>query len=482
MVKIKITATQEAIICGFTAPRNSRAHFGALILGVYEKDRLVYIGHTGGGFTDSLLASTLKIIKPLIQTESPFDVPIKTNEKVTWLKPQLVCEISFAEWTSEGHMRHPIFKGMRNDKKAKDVKRELPETTNVVGEVLKTIVKSKKVVVKSVVKKSVSKKVSSDKKIISKPQSEDEPEVLDSKSSEVKINKHVLKITNRSKVYWPEDGYTKGDLIDYYMQIADYILPYLKDRPESLNRHPNGIDGSSFYQKDMGDTLPDWIKVKEIHSESNDKEIRYMLCQNKETLIYMANLGCIEINPWNARIQKIEKPDYIVIDLDPSDSNTFDEVIQTALVVKKILDKAGADSYCKTSGATGLHIYVPLGATYSYEQGKNFAHIIAQLTHDALPDTTSLIRNLKERKEKIYIDYLQNRSGQTVAAPYSVRPKTGATVSTPLEWKEVKKGLHPSKFTIQTIFKRLEKKGDLFKGVLGKGIDMGQCLKKLGSE
>ncbi|WP_018344657.1 DNA ligase D [Cytophaga aurantiaca] len=479
-LKIKIISAQEAIICGFTAPRNSRKSFGALILGVYEKGRLVYIGHTGGGFTESLLSSTLKLMKPLIQPESPFDVKIKTNEKVTWVKPQLVCEIAFSEWTSEGHMRQPIFKGMRIDKKAKEVTRELPAVAKIPKDTMEAQSKTKKATKKkSVVAKAISKKTSAAKKVVEK--SEDVDHSKKATSTEVKINKQVLKITNRSKVYWPEDDYTKGDLIDYYMQISDYILPYLKDRPESLNRHPNGINGSSFYQKDMADSFPDWIEYKEVYSESNDKDIRYMVCQNKETLIYMANLGCIEINPWNSRIQKIKNPDYIVIDLDPSDNNTFEEVIKTALVVKRILDKAGADAYCKTSGATGLHIYIPLGAKYTYEQGKNFAHIIAQFVHDELPELTSLVRNPKERTKQIYVDYLQNRSGQTLAAAYSVRPKPGATVSTPLEWSEVKKGLHPSKFTIKTIFKRLKQKGDLFKGILGKGIDMEKCLKKLGA-
>lgn len=475
-IKLKIIKAQEAIICGFTAPRNSRKDFGALILGAYEKGRLVYIGHTGGGFTTALLSSTLKRMEPLIQEESPFDVKIKTNEKVTWIKPKLVCEIAFSEWTADGHMRQPIFQGMRIDKKAREVVRELPTVTTLPDDDMEAKTKTK--AKKAVVEKTRSETRTAKKAAVKKS---GETAVKKSVSGEVEIDGQVLKISNRSKIYWPAEGYTKGDLIDYYMQAADYMLPYLKDRPESLNRHPNGIEGANFFQKDMGETLPDWIEYKEVFSESNSKDIRYMLCQNKATLIYMANLGCIEINPWNSRVQKIEYPDYIVIDLDPSDNNTFEEVIQTALVVKKVLDKAGATAYCKTSGATGLHIYVPLGAKYTYEQGKNFAHIIAQLVHDELPELTSLVRNPRERKNEIYVDYLQNRGGQTLAAPYSVRPKAGATVSTPLEWSEVKKGLHPSTFTIKTIFKRLKEKGDLFKGVLGKGIDMEKCLKKLGA-
>lgn len=459
-VKIKVVHSQEAIICGFTNPKNSRTHFGALILGVYEKKNLIYIGHVGSGFANSSLKMIRELLDSSIQKDSPFKVKIKTNDVVTWVRPIHVCEVSFTEWTSEGHLRHPIFKGIREDKKISEVKREELSSSK------KLLVKGKASTLKSVKNTSVKKSTTS----------HSEHKIHD--SEELKVDGHLLKLSNVSKVYWPEEEYTKGDLLDYYSKIADYMLPYLKDRPESLNRHPNGIEGEHFFQKDMGEKTPSWIKTKDVHSESNDKTIKYLLCQNKATLLYMANLGCIEINPWNARIQKIDKPDYIIIDLDPGE-NTFEEVIQVALVVKKVLEKGAIESYCKTSGATGLHIYIPLGAKYTFEQGKNFAHIIVQLVHTQLPELTSLVRSTKDRKKQIYLDYLQNRSGQTIAAAYSVRPMKGATVSTPLEWKEVKKGLHPSKFTIKTIFKRLEKKGDLFKGVLGRGIDMVACLKKL---
>jgi bifunctional non-homologous end joining protein LigD len=306
----------------------------------------------------------------------------------------------------------------------------------------------------------------------------EDPSKLGKNREQVKVGKHSLVITNLKKVYFPESGITKGDIINYYSEVGKYILPYLKDRPQSLHRHPNGINRQSFFHKDMKDTLPDWMESKPIQSGSV-KEINYLLCQNQATLTYMNNLGCIEINPWSSRIQSLENPDYTVIDLDPAD-NTFEEVIETALVVKELLDKAGATSFCKTSGSSGMHIYIPLGAKYDYEQGKNFAHIIAQLAHAELPDITSIERSTKTRPKSIYLDYLQNRMGQTLASVYSVRPKPGATVSTPLEWKEVKKGLHPSQFTIKNIPDRIKKKGDLFKGVLGKGIDILKCLDKLG--
>jgi bifunctional non-homologous end joining protein LigD len=295
-----------------------------------------------------------------------------------------------------------------------------------------------------------------------------------------KINGKTLKLTNLDKVYWPKEKFTKGDLIEYYRKIAPYILPYLKDRPESMNRHPGGITGPNFFQKDVDHQSPAWAKVVPIYSESNQAKIRYLVCQNEATLVYMANLGCIEINPWNSTYQKQDHPDYLVIDLDPEDIS-FEKVVLVAQSVHKLLDSIGVKNYCKTSGATGLHIYVPLGAKYNYDQAKEFAHIVAMLINHKHPDITSVERLPKKRQKKVYLDFLQNRKGQTLAAAYSVRPKPGATVSTPLEWSEVRAGLDPKKFTIKTIFARLAKKKDLFKPILGKGADLKKALSKLAS-
>ena len=290
-----------------------------------------------------------------------------------------------------------------------------------------------------------------------------------------------VSLTNLTKLYWPDDGFTKGDLIAYYESIYKYIGKYLKDRPESLRRNPNGIKDDGFFHKDAGGDAPEWVDTYKMYSESADKEIEYIVCNNKATLVYMANMGCIEINPWNSRTSKPDHPDYFVMDIDPSDKNTFEQVIETAHVIREILDKAGCESYCKTSGATGLHVYVPLGAKYTYEQARDFAHVIAKLTNEQLPGFTSLERSLSKRgKDKIYVDYLQNRPGQTLSSVYSARPKPGAPVSTPLEWKEVKNGIDPKDYNIKNIIKRLEKKGDLFAPVLKKGIDMMKAIKKLG--
>ncbi|MER2998512.1 non-homologous end-joining DNA ligase [Pontibacter populi] len=287
-----------------------------------------------------------------------------------------------------------------------------------------------------------------------------------------------VSFSSLDKLYWPDEHITKGDLIDYYQTIADVILPYLVDRPQSLFRNPDGIAKSGFFQKDVTNA-PDWVRTIKLRAESTGEDVEYLVCDNKATLAYMNNLGCIQLNPWNSRIANLEKPDYMVIDLDPG-KNTYDDVVEVALATKEVLDRAGAEAFCKTSGATGMHIFVPLGANYSFDEARDFAHLVVKLVHKKLPKLTSLERSPKERRKQVYLDFLQNSIGQTIASAYSVRPKPGATVSTPLSWEEVKPGLTPEAFTIKNVPDRIKQKGDLFKGVLGKGIDMEKCLEKLG--
>lgn len=288
-----------------------------------------------------------------------------------------------------------------------------------------------------------------------------------------------VNITNRNKIYWPAEGITKGMVIDYYQSIAEYILPYLKDRPESLKRNPNGILDKGFYHKDAGNEAPSWVQRIAIYSESAKKNIDYIVCNNKATLAYLNNLGCIELNPWNSRIRSLDKPDYMIIDIDPSPKNTFEQVIETAVAFRELLEKIGAISFCKTSGATGLHIYVPTEKKYLYEQVRHFGEILCNIVNKQLSKFTSVERNLQKRGNKIYLDYLQNSRGQTIASVYSLRPHIGATVSTPLLWKEVKTGMLASEFNIFTVPKRLHEINDIFIGVLGKGIDLQKCLEKL---
>lgn len=295
------------------------------------------------------------------------------------------------------------------------------------------------------------------------------------------MKRSKVELSNLDKLYWPKERITKGELLAYYESVSDYLLPYLKGRPMSLRRHPNGIEEEGFYHKDAGDIAPSWMDTVEIPSESSGKIIHYLLCNDKNSLLFIANLGCIEMNPWNSTVSQLEKPDYLVIDIDPSENNSFDQVIEVALVTQEICRKMGIVSCCKTSGATGLHVYIPCRRKYSYDTVRDFAHVLATLIQEKLPAFTTLERSLsKRRKDQIYVDYLQNSRGQTLASAYSVRPRPGAPVSAPLEWKEVKPGLDPGMFHIRNMLKRLQKKGDLFRPVRGRGVDIKQALEKMG--
>ena len=295
-----------------------------------------------------------------------------------------------------------------------------------------------------------------------------------------KFGKNEIKVTHPNKIYFPKEKVTKGDVVGYYVSMAGYILPYLKGRPESLLRNPSGITGKGFFQKDAANDTPSYVHCKQVFSESTQKEVNYIVCDNIETLIYLNNLGCIEINPWHSTTKALDKPDYLMIDIDPSDNNTFEQVIEVALMVKAICDKAGADCYCKTSGASGMHVFIPTAKKYTFDQVKDFAYLVCMMVNEELKSFTTLERNLSKRNSKhIYMDYLQNRRGQTIASVYSLRPKPGATVSTPLLWDEVKPGLSPKQFTIYNTLERVQQMGDVFKGVLGKGINLKKCLENL---
>ncbi|MFC5873211.1 DNA ligase D [Chryseobacterium arachidis] len=464
-LKIKANKRQEVVIGGYTLNDDSSKLFSSILVGVYEGKDLIYTGKVGTGFNEKLQREMMELFKPLVIKKAPFagepDVnkpsrfrPNPPHASVTWLKPELVCEVSFTEITSDGVMRHPSFDGMREDKSAKKVvlEEETP-TENVVEENSSELVTARG---------------QSGRKTLLNPKD---------KTQVRKVNRHELKFTNLDKVFWPKEGYTKRDLINYYYQAAPFILPYIKDRPQSMNRFPNGIEGKGFYFKDVTDTAPDWAETYLYHSDTEKEDKHYLVGKDEATLLYMANLGCIEMNPWSSTIKKPDHPTFCIIDLDP-DKNSFDQVIEAAQVTKSILDDMGIDSYCKTSGSTGLHIYIPFGNKYTYEQSKEFARVVVTLVNRELPDYTSLERGIKDRHGKMYLDFLQNRPHATIATVYSVRPKPGATVSMPLQWDEVKKGLKISDFNIQNAIGRMNEMGDIFKPVLGKGIDLKKAIEK----
>lgn len=455
-LKIKIEERHEAIICGYSKNRDTDRLFSSLVLGIYKKGALIYIGQTGTGFTEKSQAELMKKMKTHISRKCPFETEPQIGKATVWLKPFLVCEVKYTELTKEGIMRHPSFQGLREDKTAFELNTEKArDTVQLIENV-----------------------------------DQDENEIISTTREEqlITIDGHELKLTNLKKIYWPKlrrdgnniEAITKGDMLRYYYRMADYIMPYMKDRPQSLNRFPNGINGESFYHKNMGGKVDKWLKTFKRVSESNNEPKDFLICTDTASLIYMANLGCIEMNPWHSRAQSALYPDWSVIDLDPGDIS-FEKVIETARVVRDILDSLQVPSYPKTSGSTGIHIYIPLGAKYNYEQSKQLAELIANLVHEELPSFTSLVRSPAKRTDKIYIDYLQNRPIQTICAPYSIRPKPLATVSAPLHWDEVKNGLQISDFTIHNIHERVKAEGDLFEGVMNKGIDLNKLLKGLTS-
>ncbi len=468
-LKIKIALRHEVVIGGFTKNEGTAKSFSSLLVGVFEKGELIYKGKIGTGFNDATQKEMMKLFKTFITDSSPFDFvpdinkpsrfrPTPPMATATWLKPELVCEVAYAELTTDGIMRHPSFQGMRIDKKASTVKEEKEvHTEKIVGQT----------------------KARTEQKIIKVPAKAERKTLLNpTEDSQVKkINTREIKFANLNKIYWPDEKITKRDLINYYYRMAPYILPYLKDRPQSMNRFPNGITGKSFYQKDVTGKVPEWIeKVPYTTSEGEHKN--FMLCNDEAALLYMASLGCIEMNPWSSTYKKPDNPDWCCIDLDP-DKNHFDQVIETANVTKEILDGAGVDCYCKTSGSTGLHIYIPLGKKYDYEASKEFGRLIAHMVNDRLPKYTSIERLTAKRKGMLYIDFLQNRPQATLSSAYSVRPKPGATVSMPLHWDEVKKGMKMEDFNIYNAVERVTTNGDIFKPVLGKGIDMEKALTNL---
>jgi bifunctional non-homologous end joining protein LigD len=470
-LKIKVHKRQEVVIGGYTINENTKKPFSSLLLGVYDKGILHYTGKVGTGFNDKIQKEMLAQFKPLVINKSPFNIIPDVNQpsrfrpnppKATavWLKPELVCEVAYAEITSDGVFRHPSFQGMRADKKAKEVTLEVEADTSAT------------------VHETVEQEAVAHTEAIKPPGEKGRKTLLNPKDeSQVrKVGGQELKFNHLSKIYWPEDGVTKRDMFNYYYQVAPYIMPYLKDRPMSLNRFPNGIHGQSFYQKDVKGKAPAWAETLP-YTTSDGEHKEFLVATDEVSLLWMASLGCIEMNPWFSRVQSQDNPDYCVIDLDP-DKNTFDQVIEAALEVKKVLDAIDMPSYPKTSGSTGIHIYIPLAAKYTYDQSQMFGRILAKLVHEQIPEYTSVERMISNREGKMYIDFLQNRPGATLAGPYSLRPKIGATVSMPLHWDEVKPGLTMRHFTIFNSISRLKETGDLFKGVLGKGIDLEKTIKK----
>ncbi|HWE53552.1 MAG TPA: DNA ligase D [Bryobacteraceae bacterium] len=406
-LKLKLTNEQEFVIAGYTP--GERDYFGSLALGFNEDGELHYVGNVGTGFDNKTMADLWKLLEPLRTSKNPFAKADKIPRGTEWVKPKLVAQIKFANWTGDKKLRAPVYLGLRDDKPASEV---VSENLN-------------------------------------------------------------LKLTNLDKIYYPEDGFTKGDLLHYYDTVAPLLLPYLKDRPLSLKRYPNGIHQPFFFQKNTPETYPEWLRTETIG------DIRYVIANDKRSLMYLVNLGCIDQNPWMSRVGSLKFPDYVLIDLDPYKC-AFSKVVEAALLVKDKLDKIGLKGYPKTTGGDGMHIFIPVKPHYTYEQARTFAEIIARLLAAERPDLFTTPRSVEKReKDHVYFDYLQISESKTISAPYVARAYPGAPVSAPLDWDEVTPKLLPSQFNIKNAPARFEKVSDLFAGVLKKPQELEKAFAKL---
>jgi bifunctional non-homologous end joining protein LigD len=432
-LKVKTHGRQEFVIAGYTKGQGRRAGgLGSLVLAVNRGGELHYAGNCGTGFTEEEIEKLMGKLRPLERATPPFAVvpkmPKVRKGDVVWVTPKLVCEVEFAEWTHDGRLRAPSYKGLREDKTPAEVRREQPLET------------------------------------------------------EIRRGRRTLRLSNLDKVFWPEEGITKGDLLAYYREVAPALLPHLRDRPFTMKRYPDGWQGNHFFQKDAPSHMPEWIETRAYRSTSREtrqkRTIRYPLVNDELALLWMANMGCIDMNTWYSRVDRPERPDWVLFDLDPSPGVGFREVVQVALLVKEVLDALGLAGFPKTSGADGLHVLVPVERRSTYDDTREFAEIVAGTlarTHRGLVTTEWS----KAKRRGVLVDANQNGEGKTIASAYSVRPRAGAPVSTPLRWDEVAEDLDPLDFTMEAVLGRVEREGDLFEGLLTTRQSLGGALREL---
>lgn len=438
-LKIKVSTEQEFVICGFTEGR--RDYFGALVLGVYDNGELQFAGSVGTGFDRKTMEAIARALEPRRVEVCPFRTAPELPQPVAWVRPELVCTVRFHSWTEEGRLRAPVFAGMRPDVEPEECVRRPALVAVGAGR----------------------------NKLVAPGRTE---MVAD-------VGGRKIRLRNLTKVFYPREGYTKADVLNYYDAVADLLVPHLRDRPLALRRYPDGIEAPYFFQKDAPQGLPEWIRTERIQEDEGGRPKRYVIGADRATLLYLANLGCIDQNPWMSRVGSLDHPDWMLIDLDAQECG-FDRIVEAALLVRRKLEQVGLTGYPKTTGGDGMHIYVPLEPVYRYEQTRALAEILARLLAAERPDLFTVPRAVAAReKGKVYFDYLQNGRGKTISAPYVLRPYAGAPVATPLEWPEVVAGLSPAQFHLRNALERFERRGDLFEGVLRKPQRLEAAMEKL---
>ncbi len=483
-LKIKVTQRMEAVVGGFTRGRGARVKtFGAVLLGVHdEQGRLRYIGHCGGGFTDTELRRLMALLQPRVEAACPFSEVPPSNEQVTWVRPELVVEVEYAGWTNDGLLRVPVYQGLRTDKPAREVVREVPQPATPPQEPRTPAVRAP----------------GPDRSLVPGPRSLAADPMT------------AVEFTNLDKVFWPAQGYTKGDLIRYYLDVAPHILPHLRDRPVTLRRFPNGIAGESFYQKDYPDA-PAFVHLVRIWTESEKKMMAAPVCNNLNTLLWLAQLADIEIHTWFSRITPLQRreggpragtefaasaealrasvlsrPDYVVFDIDPYlfpdnklpqrkgekdpdySRRGFNAAAEAALLLRDVLKKLRLDSFIKTSGKTGLHVFVPIARRYMFDQVHAFAKTVTQYLEGLHPAKVTTAWAAEQRVGKVFLDYNQNRLGATLASAYSLRPTPDATVSLPVSWRDVERGFDPLEHNLRSVPQLMRKRKDPWRDLLAK--------------
>ena len=449
-LKVRSRRTGDFVVVGFTSPKGSRGGFGALHLGEYVAGELTYTGRVGTGFSEKQLAEVTRMLLGQKRATPPCGGPVPKEKGTTWVEPAMVVEVEYTERTDEGLLRQPVFLRFREDKNPDECVREgagdreggaeADQGTNAKAAGGKTAVATKAV----------------------------------AKTAEL-----PFELTNVKKVYWPDDGYTKGDMLDYYRAISPWLLPYLRNRPVVMTRFPDGIAGKSFFQKDAPGFAPDWIRTERMWSEDTAREIDYFVCDDVASLLYVINLGSIPLHIWSSRAPTLERPDWCVLDLDPKGA-PFEQVVEVALEARKLSERIELPLFVKTSGSSGLHLLVPLGRQCTHEQARSFGELLARYLVSRLPEIATITRQVSRRDGRVYVDYLQNGSGKLLVAPFSVRPLPGAPVSMPLAWREVNRRLDIRKHTITNAPARLAKlKADPLADVLETVPDLGGALERL---
>jgi bifunctional non-homologous end joining protein LigD len=494
-LKIKAERTGDFVIVGFTKPKGSRSHLGALQLADWVTGRLVYGGRVGTGFNEALLKELHGLLDPIIRSEplcagpvfAPGDDP-RTSEQIPetsttiWTDAVHVVEVKYREFTPDGLLRHATFVRLRTDKRPHDCERQGWGAPVEAGDEHGNEAEPGVAGVNASAGRAGAANGSDSHlaEINAVPRRENATASHDPPAPPARgpVLKNIA-FSNLKKIYWPAEKYTKGDLVDYYRGVSRWLLPYLVNRPVVLTRFPDGIDGKSFYQKDAPVFAPDWMRTVPIWSEETQREIRYFVCDDEESILYLANMGSIPLHIWASRVGSLELPDWCVIDLDPKEA-PFSDVIRTAQVLHRVCESVSLPHYVKTTGKTGLHIMLPLGRQCTYEQSRMLGELLARCVLRELNDIATITRHVTKRGDKVYLDYLQNRHGQTIVAPFSVRPLPGATVSMPLLWDEVSESLDPKTFTIRNALERMDRLGaDPVLPVLEMKPDLPQVLDRL---